>query len=393
MDTFVNSIPRQDYGINNMARFKPIFCPIEPSSLFARQRFMDQYSGYRRFIQNAPASFRERGIVYPNISIHERLRMGNYSCNLHASYSIPKILWGNSYKDPSNTDKEMVLDLLVLRLKDMSVTLSKDVLRYSILQTLHYSKNILFPTLEEAKIFLKRMSNVSLGKWYENNVKTYSFDGKSVRFHTSIFEIIFYLKYADVMQKGSRSIDRQKTLQEIQIAKEFQKSGKIPPVIRMEIRFTGIRSISSHMRTATGIDKQYWTFDEAFDTELSNKVLKYYWEQIINDRLNYYVLCRSTDEDLCRRVQDELKDKKSKNVDEIMGLYFRLKTLGVKGLKDDILSRHSYQTYKRKMKMVIDFVERFVKQDDTLIRVVSDALEGKPYQEKQDLREQLDLNV
>lgn len=393
MDTFVHSISRQNYEINNMARFKPIFCPIESSSLFAKQRFMDQYSGYRKFIQNAPASFREVGIVYPNISIHERLRMGNYSCNLHVSHSIPKILWGNSYKDPANKDKETVLDLLVVRLKDMSVTLSKDTLRYSMLQTLHYSKNILFPTLEEARIFLKRMSNASLGKWYENNVKTYSFDGRSVRFHTSIFEIIFYLKYADVMQKGSRSIDRQKTLQEIQIAKEFQKSGKIPPVIRMEIRFTGTRSISSHMKVATGIDKQYWTFDEAFDTELSNKVLKYYWEQIINDRLNYYVLCKSTDEDLCRRVQEELKGEKSKNVDEAMGLYFRLKTLGVKGLKDDIATRHSHPTYKRKMDMMINFVERFVKQDDKLIKVVSDSLDGEIYVRTENLREQLGLSL
>jgi len=393
MDTTVLKIESHEYVVMDTTKFNPTLPPLLTQNRVEYQRFMETFGGYRKFIQNAPSSYREEGIIYPNLSIHERLRKGEYSRNLHIAISVPKLLFGHSYKEPTNADKDKVIDVLGNRLKDMSVEISRENLRYSLVQTLHYAKNILFPSLEDANIFLERMSKCSMGKWFENNVKTYSYDGRSVRFHTSIFEINFYLKYADVLQKGSRSVDRNKTLQEIQIAKEYQKLGKIPPVVRMEIRFIGARSITSHMKEAIGKDRRHWMFNEVFDTELSRKVLKFYWEKIIKDKLNYFLLCRATDADVCLKIQDMLKDEKSKMVAEALGLYFQLKSLGVKGLKEDIMMRHSYPTYQRKINMLVEFMEKFIKPDDTLIKIVSTALDGKPLVDSEDVSEQMKLSM
>lgn len=391
MDTFILSIPRLKYIIRDETRFKPSFHPLNTLALFARKRFIDEHGRYRRFIYNPQAIYRQKGIIYPNLTIIESLNHPRYSCNLYVSFSIPKILWGHSYSDPTNNEKDKVINLLVTRLQEMRVIVEKEVITNSILQTLHFSKNFLFPNLEEAKIFLERLSKVSLGKWFENNTKTYSFDGKAVRFHTNVFEIIFYLKYADVLQKGNRSVDRRKTLQEIEIAKQYKKDGKIPPVVRMEVRFSGTRSISSHLEASTGIKRSYWTFNDAFNTELSNKVLSYYWRKIIADPLNHFLLSKSSYKDVCLRVQAVTEGERSKNVDEMLGLYFRIKELGVKGLKEDMLLRHSRPTYKRKMDELASFIEQFVQQEDSLIKIVTDALEGKTTPKFEDEDVQLKL--
>lgn len=376
MDTAVLSIPGYKYKVLLPSNFKPPFRPIDPQYFYARQKFLDENNGFKKYIQNVSSTYRKIGNVYPNLTIYELHKGGIYTCNLHISCSIPKLLWGHSYKETTDADKEKVIELLVIRLKFMGVIVDKETLINATLQTLHYSSNIMFPSLEEAKIFLDRLNKTSLGKRFENNVKTYSFDGKSVRFHTDIFEINFYLKYADVLQPGNRSVDRLKTFQEIQIASQYKKSGNYPPVVRMEVRFIGTRSISTHLKAALSKDRQYWSFNDAFNVQISNKVLLHFWNKLIEDRLNYFILSKTSDQDVCLRVQAELKGEKSKTIDEAMGLYFRLKTLGVKGLKEDMLFRHTRQTYKKKMDNLLKFIDRFVGQDDYLIKVVTSTLEG-----------------
>lgn len=380
MDTFVLSIPQSGYKVLDPKRFKDYFYPINPYDTEERIKFLQERKGYRKFVQNPPVSYREQGLIYPYLTIDERLRFDRYSCDLKVSYSNPKIVQGHSLEEIVDDKKDTVASLLPERLKDMGVIVSKEAVYDSIIQTLHYCANILFPSIQEARIFLSRLNKTSLGKWFENNVKTYANDGLAVRFHTDTFEIIFYLKYYDILQKGNRSVDRRKTFQEIQAAKRLEKEGIIPPVVRMEIRFNGTRSIRSHLKAVLGIDKQYWTFQELFDSTKSRKVLLYYWDKIIDDPLNRTILCYSSDGDICKRVQSRFKTEKSKAIDESLGLYFRLKTLGVKALKEDIIERHNRQTWYRKRKMIIDFAKRFTKPDETLAKIVTSVLENKPIQ-------------
>ena len=120
-------------------------------------------------------------------------------------------------------------------------------------------------------------------------------------------------------------------------------------------------------------------------------MLSYYWKKIIENPVNYFLLSKSSYKDVCMRVQSAFEGEKSKNVDEMLGLYFRIKELGIKGFKEDMLLRHTRQTHKRKMDEFALFITQFVSQDDSLIKIITDALEGKLVQNLENKAEQLNL--
>jgi hypothetical protein len=377
MDTIILTIPLEHYEIIDRKKFKPFFDPINSSDYKVRIRFLQENRGLKKYVQNPSVIFRDQGIVYPNLTLEERFVRLEYSCNLKISFSCPKILWGHSFDEPIDKNFSQLVSILAKRLLDMGVFVSEEKIKTAIVQTLHYAVNIPFDSQETARMFLERLSQTGLQAWFENNTKTFSNNGKAVRFHTKIFEIVFYLKYYDVLEAKGRSVGRHTTKQEKGIAKKLQKEGNVPPVVRIELRFNGKRSIQSHLKTTLGIDKKDWIFQEVFNVIKSRKTIQYYWKQIIGDPLNRACLCAFSDSDICENVLKEFKDTKIRIVAESLGYFFLLKNLGVKRLKE-IISQHNRKAWYDKRKIIIDFLNRFVEQDDSLIKFVTGVLEKTP---------------
>ncbi len=380
MDSVVLQIAKGQYKITDYKRFTPYFEPFDPNNTNERVRFLQEHKGIKKYIQNPLASYRDAGIVYPNLRIDERIRNYAYICDLKVSFSCPKLIWGHSFEEVMDSHFDQIVKVLKARLADMGVEVSETAIRTAIVQTLHYCANIMFPSEAEARMFLKRLSNTSLKAWFENNTKTFSNNGHAVRFHTDIFEIVFYLKYYDVLETGNKSVGRKTTLQEKETAKRLLKEGKIPPVVRMEIRFNGIRPIRTHLKAALGIDKQFWTFQEIFDSLQSRKTQKYYWDQIISDPVNKAYLCTTSDEDICLKVLDKYKGVSTKDISEALGLFYFVKNLGVRGTKEIVILRQNRKAWYDKRKKIISFAKRFVSQDENLLKIVTSVLEDKPIQ-------------
>lgn len=380
IDTVVLSIPVGKYKITDPRRFTPYYSPFNQYDTNERVRFLQEHRGLRKYRQNPLAAYRDQGIGYPNLRIDERMRGMVYSCDLKISFSCPKLLWSHSFEEITDSHFLSLVDSLQVRLQDMGVLVEKEDIKTAIIHTLHYCANISFPSQEDARMFLNRLSKISVKAWFENNSRTYSNDGQAVRFHTDIFEIVFYLKYYDVLEKGNRRMDRKTTLQEKEVAKRLLKEGKIPPVVRLEIRFNGTRSIRTHLKTALDIDKQYWTFQEVFDGLQSRKTQKYYWDQIINDPLNKEGLCNVSDEDICQKVLEKYNNESIKTVTEGLGLYYAMKSLGVKRLKAITILRQNRKAWYDKRKKIITFARRFSNPDETLVKIVTSVLENKPIQ-------------
>jgi len=380
MDTIVLDIPEGSYKVTEPQRFTPYFKPFNSYDTSERIRFLQEFRGLRRYIQNPPASYRDQGLVYPNLRIDERVRGLNYSCGLKVTFSCPKLIWGHSFEEVMDSHFSQIVEVLIKRLSDMGIVVSEKAIREAVVHTLHYSSNIMFPSEAEARMFLKRLSNTTLKAWFENNTKTFSNNGHAVRFHTDIFEIVFYLKYYDVLETGNKSVGRKTTLQEKETAKRLLKEGKIPPVVRMEIRFNGTRPIRTHLKAALGIDKQYWTFQEVFDSLQSRKTQKYYWDQIISDPVNKAYLCTTSDADICLKVLDKYRGVTTKDISEALGLFYFVKSLGVRGTKEIVTLRQNRKAWYDKRKKIINFVKRFVNQDENLLKIVTSVLENKPIQ-------------
>lgn len=382
MDTVVLLLHLNQYWVLNPNLFDIPYTPINPDNTEERIKFLQDYHGHRRYKLNASPKYRENGIIYPNITIDEKVSGNLYTRDLKISFSCPKLIWCHSFDEVLDLYFQKVIDTLRNRLYDFKIIVEENILKNAIVHTLNYCANIPFKSEEETRIFLDRLSKCSLEAWFENNDRTYSSDGHAFRFHTNIFEIVFYLKYYDVLvSRKSQKADKRTTPQEKDVVLKYLKEGKIPPVVRIEIRMNGTRSVRSHLKASTGIDKDYWTFQEAFNQLLNRKVLKYYWNNIINDPLNHAILITTSDYDICRKLIEYNKDDKLiKSIAEPAGLFYLLKSLGEKNLYELVKVKQCRQAWYRKKSIIIKFLDRYVKGNESLIDTVTNYLENKPKQ-------------
>lgn len=380
MDTVVLIIPQDQYKVTDTLGFEPTFYPFDINDSHQKEVFLLDHNGFIKYVKNPKVSLRQQGVVYPNLRIDERLSAGNYTRNLKISFSCPKVIWGHSFNQITNQHFQMLIETLHDRLSEMGVEVSVEALIGAIVHTLHFCVNIMFTSEEEARIFLNRLNKVSLPSWFENNARTFSNNGHAVRFHTNTFEIVFYLKYYDVLQPETQSQARRKTFQEIEIAKRAFKDGIIPPLVRLEIRFNSVRSVRTHLKSALGINKANWTFQEVSNFEVSRKTLKYYWDQVVNDLVNRAYLCTTSDEDISLKVLDKYPGVTLKNISESVGLFYFIKNLGPKATKEITILRQNHKAWYDKRNKIISFLENFVDRDESLINTVNSALENDPLQ-------------
>lgn len=374
MDTVVFIIPQEDYKIIDPSRFKERFEPLNYHNFQARKEFASKYKCVKTYRQNPSVEERRKGIVYPNLTIYERLRGSSYTCDLHVSVSLSKLLYGHSFKDVYTEQMNKVTLILVKRLYDMGVLVKTEDILKAAVNTMHYSSNITFPSEHHARMFLDRLNNVSIGNWFEKNERHYSNDGHAVRFHSNIFQIVFYLKYYDLNLPKSRCVDRRRTLQEEEIAKKLKDKNQIPPLVRLEIRFAGKRSLTTHLDRVIGEKKSTWTFQELFSTNLSRKVLLYYWNKIISDPINRNLLCTLSDYDTCQIVLQKFKGRKVDKVLSGLGIFYLLHSLGVKDVRELMILRKSRASWYRERRNIVTFINRYVKSNTELIDIVTKAL-------------------
>ena len=382
MDTIVIVLNRSQYKVADITKFKPHFKPINAMDTNQRIQFANEYKCQRSYKQNPSVELRRNGTIYPFLTIYERLRRIDHQCDLHISVSLPKLLYGHSFQNVYKDNAEQILGTLVKRLADMGIATTKTNLRNGHINTVHFAENILMPTEQHLRMFLSRMSQADIGAWFEKNDRHYSNDGHAVRFHSDIFQIVFYMKYYDLFLAKSRSIDKKRSKQEVDIAIKLKTENRIPPVLRMEVRFAGVRSVTSHFEAVLGINKKRWLFADVLDQNLGLKFLVYYFNKIKEDELNFSLLSTFSNEDICRIVLEKYKEIDFSLVTEALGMFFLLHTLGVKDLREFVKLRKSHATWYRKRRKLVEFIHRYVKPNSEIIDIVLKGLKADSKQLK-----------
>jgi hypothetical protein len=171
MDTVVIILKQEDYLITRPDQFNPRLVPINGTSFDQRISFLKNYKGVKKYVQNPLPEMRKGGLVYPNLSMYERVRGQVYSCDLHVSISLSKLLYGHSFDNVYTEQLDEVCMLLSKRLAYMGVETKPATLKQATVNTMHYSLNVVFPSEEHTRIFLDRMNKASIGGWFENNMQ------------------------------------------------------------------------------------------------------------------------------------------------------------------------------------------------------------------------------
>ena len=377
IDTTVLVLPITNNLILKPDRFKDTFRPINPDSQTQRYDFMATHKGYRKYTQNMSSSYRSlEGIVYPNLTIHERLNgvNGKYTCNLHVDCSLPHILHGQSYDELSNDDLDNIVNILNSRLRDMGILTTEEDLLNANVQTLHYCINIRLNSNAEVTNAIKKLSQLNVDSRLENNVRIYSNDGMACRFRSDVFEAVFYTKYYDILEPKGRKVSKHVSLQEKEMGQKMKQEGIIPPVLRYELRMNGTRSIRRRMRQYAGIDKVQWTLAEVFNKDISKKVLFGYWQKLLSYKGNKEYLSTILPEETSFRVLEEFGVKK--NTLEAYALYRIMLDIGPKQLKKQIINQSGRKQWYSKIGKVVKFADKYANSNNNLVSKISNAISG-----------------
>jgi hypothetical protein len=383
IDTVKLSIPTSRATVTDRNKFCPTFEPINPDNPDELIQFMDKHKGIRKFIRNPLVEFRQQGVVYPNLEIYETYkRQSGYQCNVKPQVSIPKIIQGHSFEEVFDDKFTELISILKTRMYDLGIWVGEDSLRQAAVTNLHYCMNILFPSESEARRFLSCLHKMSMGERYENHDRDYANDGKTVRFYTKTFEWVTYLKYYDALSTGKDQVAKGATPQEREIVKRLLMEKRIPPLIRIEIRFKGKPSIRKHFKAIFGEDKATWTLEEVFNTKRSRKVMEYYWNKLMDNPINVAILCKPSREGLYRKLQAEFEEKgPSSTIFKAIGMFETIRALGIKEFRASVEKRYSRTTWYNQQKEITAFIQKYIDTyDNSLKTLVDDAILTEPRQ-------------
>ncbi len=360
MDTFRIVLQKDQYHISDPNRFTPSLRTYSNLNSIQIQAFNKEYKGVRQFRQNQTNDTRAFGLVYPNLTIYERIRESQYSLDLHIQLSLPKMLFGESITEFTDCSMVDLIPILISRLKDMGVDVTGEALRNARVVTAHYARNVLFKSEGQMTDLIHKLSLCSMGQWYEGNRKTYANDGYAVRFHAKIFEMVFYHKYRDLMGTG-KSIDSHKTVQEKRLAQQVKDKNDIPPLLRYEVRINGSKSIKRRMYEAINIEKDYWTFAELVNDEMCQKILESNWSKLKSKPENLLILQSVDFRATVSQVLHQYGGYPPRVIAEGMGYFFMLHFLGVKHLRNHVIKQSSRQAWYRTVKKIVAFAKKYAK--------------------------------
>ena len=328
IDTIVLSLDR-GYSITRYDAFSPC----------ARDLYEYPYrswgkEGYLKSIQNPPKQDTQ---YKPRLTIVKRRVLGSYP-TLKIELSLPKLLYGNNFVELENSNFSLILDFLQARLKDMGVSVSLESLSNSRILAVHYSKNFIIEQGFTCAMVLREIHKSQINAKLDDCVTKFRNEGHSLTFHSNSYEVVFYDKVKDIEQakiSPKRAIDRDGL-------GLFQDNfSYLRQVLRMEVRLNKPQKIRSILEK-TGCSRNL-IFKELFSSDISKKVLAYYWD-ILRSKMSLGLnpLKCSAEQLFLATTQ-----RKPTQILAQVGFYMLQDELGIKGLRSLLASYSDSRTATR----------------------------------------------
>lgn len=334
LDTVSLKIKHPDFKVTRPELFSPKLIMHNPQSDFIRK----EINGFQKYTQNASAEDREKGQHRPCLTVYRRFEdMLTY--DLHAEFSIPKMLFGNNLQELRDEDFPSVVSKLRSELAGMGVEVSEDVIRNSIVTKAHFGKNVVLPenlTVKDAIVVLQK---ADLGRAMEVNRREFKNGGDALYFYTTSRNIVFYDKVKDIDKDRNVAVDKNKTAQE----KELLGTVLSPQtqILRLEIRFTRQISVTSFVGKLLNEKLESVTFAKIFNGDLCRNAVLASWNDIADRPSNQlaFKMTISPEEVLNAIISREQTNKSAHALNRVLvsfGLYNLIKEFGIRYVRDKL---------------------------------------------------------
>lgn len=276
-DTILLNIPFEKFEIQDRERFSP--------SARGFIGFPPIFMGNRKSIKATcnPTKDEKKKGYYPIVTLHKSLRRGGYQVYLHVQFSAAKLLYGNNFDEPLDTQLEAMIAALQARLKDMSIIIAFDDLKYAQVVGIHYAKNVALSDGSLPFDYIYRLAQIDQSLWLDTGKVMYSNGGTSFKLHTNAWELIIYDKRKDLEQakRSERKAISKDNYTQLNLLEKLPKGLQFE-VIRIELRLNNTKAIRQHLER-TGVTKEQvpeLTLNSLLDDFVAMRLLLHYLERL-----------------------------------------------------------------------------------------------------------------
>ncbi|MBT4367053.1 hypothetical protein HOD24_01550 [Candidatus Peregrinibacteria bacterium] len=260
IDTVVLQIVRSDFQILDHSSFQP------PTTLLETDR-----SGHSKYVNNPTKDMKSSGSYYPRLTVIKR----GTAITLRIECSLPKLLFGNNLDELEEKDFDKVIHTLKVRLVDMGVLVSTNVLLTAQVLAIHFGKNIPLNAGYTASYVIRELAKVDLTQRLDLTTTQFRNEGMSLQYYSASHSCVFYDKIADLNKAKARAIDKDQTGMQFSIFDQIAEKKQRTEVLRLEVRLSKRRKLKEVLKMKDP------KICDLFKDEIAKQVVQKYWQGMV----------------------------------------------------------------------------------------------------------------
>ncbi len=282
IDTVVLELPFMDYHIIDHEKFNP------PTHNVAQSR-----TYLLKYINNPTNQDKKDGKYKPRLTIIKRRVKGRDHIPLRIEFSVPKLIFGNNVDELHDADFPRITNTLQKTLEIMGISTTIQALMSAKVSAVHYSKNVELSGGSTASFAIKELSKINLTQKLDLSSTQFRNEGHSLQYYSNCHSFVIYDKIKDITQPKGRAIDKDQTIQQMNIFDVIEGRASPLEILRLEVRISKRAKLKTLM-TILGSPNEDPQFKDVFSSKLAQAVLKHYWKDMVTE--NNLFLFVSTNE-------------------------------------------------------------------------------------------------
>jgi len=288
-DTVILEIIISLAAIINRKRFKP-----EINDWILNQ------SGFKKFKNNPTKEDKRKWEYLPRLTAYQRGRI----LVLKNEFSVPNLLFGDNTNEFTENDLENAVNRLKETTEKMGVLLTSEQIRKAGVLEFHSSKNIILNNCYNPSLVNRELRKADISRKFDIDYKEYRNGGEVLQFYSDSNALCLYDKVRDSKRPPKRAFDKDQTDKQSSLFKNLTKQIEI---LRIESRWK--KEKFKDIFEKIGYANFNPTFENLFNRDLHQKILKHHWSYFINDNLFLFDM-RNSPQKILNLVLAKYKDKK-----------------------------------------------------------------------------------
>jgi hypothetical protein len=296
------------------------FKTLDPSQgRFPSWRLQSRTIGYDKHVKNWFVGNDKSEVYFPRLTGYTRKRSKfELVKTIYVEFSVAKLIYRNNLIEVEEKDFLIIIKVLRERLLEMGEDISEDDLKNAIISAFHPSKNILLSDGFTSSGVVRELAKINVNKKFDLTSVVFANDGASLQIRTESHSIIFYDKIADVFKDKNKAIDKDQVLGQRSLFAEIKKEQPAIEVLRIETRISKKKKVKEIMKGLGFVGNP--TFKDIFKKDVCQKIVRWYWEDIIKGENLFLFELINSPKRLLRKILRGGGNTKAKQAIFLVGL-------------------------------------------------------------------------